>query len=42
MQELIPKGIGDVRPRSKYPDNFYDVKSIICQSLELPKNEIEL
>ena len=28
-QDLIPKRIGDIRPQSRYPDNFYTVKSRI-------------
>ena len=27
LQDLIPKRIGDIRPQSRYPDNFYTVKS---------------
>ena len=48
LQDLIPKRIVDVRPQSRYHDNFYPVKSRIetlrqsfypirCQSLELLK-----
>ena len=29
LQDLIPKRIGDIRPQSRYPDNFYTVKSRI-------------
>ena len=29
LQDLIPKRIGDIRPQSRYPDNFYTVKSKI-------------
>ena len=29
LQDLIPKRIGDIRPQSRYPDNFYPVKSRI-------------
>ena len=29
LQDLIPKGIRDIRPQSRYPDNFYPVKSRI-------------
>ena len=29
MQDLIPKRIGGHRPQSRYPDNFYTVKSRI-------------
>ena len=25
LQELSPKRIGDVRPQSRYPDNFYPI-----------------
>ena len=29
LQDLIPKRIGDIRPQSRYPDNFYTVRSRI-------------
>ena len=29
LQDLIPKRMGDIRPQSRYPDNFYTVKSRI-------------
>ena len=29
LEDLIPKRIGDIRPQSRYPDNFYTVKSRI-------------
>ena len=29
LQDLIPKRVGDIRPQSRYPDNFYPVKSRI-------------
>ena len=29
LQDLIPKKIGDIRPQSRYPDNFHTVRSRI-------------